>query len=102
MHDMTECRHMFSNGSEYEWFLENQCYLCALFKKGHCRTFRMLEKARWDERFFPYSELMNYKGYGGKACKRFTTEKRHVVRTVKQIDGQMELPKQPEEVSGDV
>lgn len=73
--ELVECTRMFSNGTEYGWFLEHQCDLCTRFRKGYCRTFRMMEKARFDEKYFPYSELLEYKGYAGKKCKRFTTEK---------------------------
>ena len=34
-----------------------------------------MEKARWDEKYFPYDDLMDYEKYAGKECKRFTTEK---------------------------
>lgn len=91
MAEMIECKTMFSNGTEYEWFLENQCFRCTRFRKGYCRTYRMTEKARLDEKYFPYDDLMDYKGYGGKACKRFTTEKLRVVRHVKQVEGQIEM-----------
>lgn len=91
MAELIECKTMFSNGTEYEWFLEHNCFRCVRFRKGYCRTYRMTEKARWDEKYFPYDDLMDYKGYGGKECKRFTTEKQNVVRHKKQIKGQMEM-----------
>jgi len=96
MTELVECKYMFSNGSEYELFLESQCFRCTRFKKGYCRTYRMLEKARWDEKYFPYSELMDFKKYGGKVCKRFTTEKQTRKHTAKPIAGQITM-----EVSGD-
>lgn len=82
---------MFSNGSEYEWFLENYCYCCTRFRKGYCRTYRMTEKARWDEKYFPYSDLMDFKGVGGKACKRFTDAKPEKKWHRHQIEGQTEM-----------
>lgn len=91
MAELVECKHMFSNGSEYEWFIEHNCDRCTRFKKGYCRTFRMTEKARWDEKYFPYSDLMEYEQYAGKVCKRFTTEKPIKKWHRKQIDGQMEM-----------
>ena len=91
MAELIECKTMFSNGTEYEWFLERNCFQCTRFRKGYCRTYRMTEKARWDEKYFPYDDLMDYKGYGGKECKRFTTEKHAVVRHRKQIEGQIEM-----------
>ena len=51
----------------------------------------MMEKARWDEKYFPYDALLDYKGYGGKVCKRFTDEKLSRKRNAKQIDGQINL-----------
>ena len=51
----------------------------------------MTEKARWDEKYFPYDDLMDYKGYGGKECKRFTTEKQKVIRHAKQAEGQIKM-----------
>lgn len=89
--ELIECKTMFSNGTEYEWFLEHQCFRCTRFRKGYCRTYRMTEKARWDEKYFPYDDLMDYKRYGGKECKRFTTEKPAVVRHRKQVEGQVKM-----------
>ena len=91
MAKLIECTTMFSNGSEYEWFLEHNCFRCTRFRKGYCRTYRMTEKARWDEKYFPYADLMDYEGYGGKECKRFTDEKQTRVRRPKQLDGQIEM-----------
>lgn len=88
--EQIECKTMFSNGTEYEWFLEHQCFRCARFRKGYCRTYRMTEQARWDEKYFPYDDLMDFKGYGGKTCKRFTTD---IVRNrkQKQVEGQIRM-----------
>ena len=89
MAELIPCTTMFSNGSEYEWFIENQCEKCTKFRKGYCRTYRMTEKARWDEKYFPYDDLQDIKGYAGKHCKRFTTEKQK--RQPRQCKGQLEL-----------
>ena len=92
MRELKPCNHIFSNGSEYEFFLDSQCYRCTLYRKGHCRTFRMIEKARWEEKYFPYDDLMDYVKYAGKVCKRFTTEKQTRKKAVKkQIDGQLSI-----------
>lgn len=91
MAELIECKTMFSNATEYMWFIEHNCDRCTRFRKGYCRTYRMTEKARLDEKHFPYSDLMDYKGYAGKVCKRFTTEKSAVVRHMKQIEGQIEM-----------
>ena len=87
--ELIECKTMFSNGTEYEWFLEHQCFQCTRFRKGSCRIYRRTEDARFDEKYFPYDDLMDYKGYGGKACKQFTTERPKVIWHRKQMDGQI-------------
>ena len=51
----------------------------------------MMEKARWDERYFPYDDLMDYKGYAGKVCKRFTDEKPVKKWGHHEIKGQTEM-----------
>ena len=91
MSELIPCETMFSNGSEYQWFLEHNCDRCTRFRNGQCRTFNLMEKAQFDEKYFPYNELMDYKGYGGKECKRFTDEKPVRKRHQKQIDGQTEM-----------
>ena len=89
--ELVECGSLFSNGTEYEWFLEHQCYKCTKFRKGYCRTYRMTELARFNEKYFPYSDLMDYKHYGGKVCKRFTTEKPEKKWHRKEVDGQTSM-----------
>lgn len=51
----------------------------------------MTEKARWDEKYFPYTDLMDFKGVGGKACKRFTDAKPEKKWHRHQIEGQTEM-----------
>ena len=89
--ELIECKTMFSNGTEYEWFLEHNCFRCTRFRNGHCRTYRRTDDARWDEKCFPYDDLMDYKRYCGKECKRFTKEKPKVIRNRKQLDGQIRM-----------
>lgn len=91
MAELIECKHMFSNGTEYELFLEDQCDVCTRFRNSRCRIYNAIEKARWDEKFFPYSDLMEYERYGGKVCKQFTTEKPVIKRHRKQITGQTRM-----------
>ena len=91
MAELIPCKTMFSNGSEYEWFLEHNCERCTRFRNGHCRTYRKTELAMFDEKYFPYDDLMDYKGYGGKECRRFTDEKPARKHSIKQIDGQTEM-----------
>lgn len=90
--ELTDCTSVFSNGSEYMWFQEHYCDKCTLYRNGLCRTFTAIEKARWDEKYFPYDDLMDFVSYAGKICRRFTEEKparKH--GPPKQIEGQMEM-----------
>ena len=91
MAELIERKTMFSNGTEYEWFLEHNCFRCTRFRKGYCRTYRMTEKARLDEKYFPYDDLMDYKGYAGKECKRFTEEKPVKKWHRHEVEGQIEM-----------
>ena len=64
---------MFSNGSEYEWFLDRYCFNCTRFRNWHCRILRKIEMARWiGEKSFPFDDLLDYEVYAGKVCKSFT------------------------------
>ena len=90
-HELQECKSMFSNGTEYMWFIEHQCDQCTRFRKGYCRTFRMMEKARWDEKYFPYSDLLEHPRYASKYCKRFTTEKLVKKWRRQPVEGQIEM-----------
>ena len=89
MSKLIPCKHPFSNGSEYMWFLENQCGLCTRYRNGRCRVYNRIEDARWDESMFPYDDLLDYEQYAGKACKRFTTEPQKHANHRREIDGQI-------------
>ena len=89
MPDLAPCKHVFSNGTEYIWFLEHNCGQCTRFRNGRCRIYNRIELARIDEKYFPYDDLMEYPGYAGKKCKQFTTEK--LIRKRKQISGQIQM-----------
>lgn len=84
------CKHMFSNGTEYELFLETQCFKCTRFRKWRCRIVNACEMARFlGEKVFPFDDLMDWERYGGKTCKSFTTIPiARKPRQRKQIDGQ--------------
>jgi hypothetical protein len=73
--DKIPCQHMFSNGTEYELFLETQCFKCTRFRNWHCRIVNACERARFlGEKVFPFDDLMDWSGgYGGKTCKSYTT-----------------------------
>jgi hypothetical protein len=45
--------------------------------------------ARFDEKRFPYKDLMDFEKCGGKRCKRFTTEKPKRILHQKQLEGQL-------------
>lgn len=86
----TDCTTMFSNGTEYELFLE-RCEHCTRYRNMRCRIIFACEMARWDEKFFPYKDLMDHTQYGGKRCKHFTTEKPRRKRIGKVVDGQITI-----------
>ena len=72
---MIDCQRIFSNGTEYEWFLEHNCFQCKRFRNWQCAIVHRLENSRFDETLFPYDHLLDFEGgYGGKKCKEFTTE----------------------------
>ena len=79
MAELIDCTTLFSNGMEYEWFIENNCESCTRFRNWQCAIVHRLENARFDETVFPYEHLWDYKGYAGKKCKEWSNEpiKRH-------------------------
>lgn len=83
--ELVECKSMFSNGTEYEWFIENNCDSCKRFRNWQCSIVHALENARFDETLFPYDKLLDYAhGYAGKRCKEWTNEPiKHHRRNVK-------------------
>ena len=77
---LVDCTTMFSNGTEYEWFIEHNCESCTRFRNWQCAIVHRLENSRFDNSLFPYDKLMDYEGgYAGKVCKEHTREplKRH-------------------------
>jgi len=87
------CTRMFCNGTEYEWFLENNCERgCTRFRNGRCRIFNACEMARFDNSKFPYDDLLEYAGgYGGMECKHYTNVPIQRKKRDNPIDGQMDL-----------
>ena len=84
------CKTMFSNGMEFEWFIEHNCERCTRFRGGNCKVYRACQLARWDETKFPYDNLLDFAdGYAGKACRLFTDEPMKRQRREKQISGQI-------------
>lgn len=89
--EWVDCTKVFSNGTEYELFLE-RCDHCTRFRAGRCRVVQACERARWDEQCFPYKDLQDHARYGGKRCRHFTTEKqRRKKRCGRQADGQTKM-----------
>ena len=89
MSETIPCKHMFSNGTEFEWFIETHCEKCKRFRKGLCRVFIACCDARYDSNRFPYDDLLDYaSGLGGKACKHFTDKPIERKRNKLPIDGQ--------------
>ena len=78
MEGWKDCTHIFSNGTEFEMFIEH-CFKCKRYKNDHCRILNKCYKAMFDPSEFPYSDLLEHDRYGGKGCKSFTKEpqKRH-------------------------
>ena len=86
------CRGIFSNGTEYELFLETQCFKCKRFRHWHCRILNKIECARFvGEKVFPFDDLMDWSGgFGGKTCKSFTTlPTERKPRQIKPVVGQI-------------
>lgn len=90
------CSYMFSNGTEYEIFLDMYCFKCKRFRNWHCKTVWAMEKARFEgEKAFPFGDLEQGKRTHWKYCKRFTEEpifrgKRHRKPLQEQIKMEVE------------
>lgn len=86
------CKYAFSNGSEFEYFIETQCEKCTRFRKGKCRIYNACWDAMGDINKFPYDDLLDYAGaYGGKQCKRFTDQPLTRKRRNRPCAGQLKL-----------
>ena len=90
MSEWKPCEKIFSNGTEFELFLDG-CYKCARYRNDHCRVLNKCYKAMFDASEFPYYDLLDHVKYGGKRSRHMTTEKPDVNRHRKQIAGQMSL-----------
>lgn len=91
------CSYMFSNGTEYEIFLDMYCFKCKRFRNWHCKTVWAMEKARFEgEKAFPFSDLEQDKRMHWKYCKRFTEEPilRARRRMKKPLPGQKKIMEQ--------
>lgn len=89
--ELIPCRRLFSNGMEFEYFIETQCEKCTRFRNGKCRIYNACWDARWDEKKFPYDELLEYEHYAGKRCKMFTDKPIKRKRKAHNVEGQLNL-----------
>ena len=90
--DRVPCKHIFSNGTEHEIFMEQQCYNgCTRYRNGKCRVFNAIALAYFMPEYFPYEDLLDCEGYGNKYCKHYTTEpiERHKNHKLQEERGQI-------------
>lgn len=85
------CKHIFSNGTEFEFFIETQCEKCKRFRNGKCKIYNACWEARWDENKFPYEYLLEYEHYAGMKCKKFTDMPIKRKRKAHNVEGQLNL-----------
>ena len=89
-HETIPCERIFSNGMEFEWFIEHNCERCTRFRNGKCKVYNACIEARFDESKFPYEYLLDYaSGLGGKECRLFTDQPIRRKLRNRQIDGQI-------------
>ena len=70
------CKHIFSNGTEFEIFLGHQCLNgCVKYRNDNCRILNRIYDAMFDESKFPFSDLLDFEGIGGKVCKSYSIVK---------------------------
>ena len=89
--ELIPCRRLFSNGMEFEYFIETQCEKCKRFRNGKCKIYNACWDARWDEKKFPYEYLLEYEHYAGKRCKKFTDMPIKRKRKAHNVEGQLNL-----------
>lgn len=89
--ELVPCKHIFSNGTEFEFFIETQCEKCTRFRNEKCKIYNACWEARWDKNKFPYEYLLEYEYYAGKRCKMFTDKPIERKRREYIIEGQEAL-----------
>lgn len=94
--ELVPCKRIFSNGTEFEIFIETQCEKCKRFRNGKCRIYNACWAARWDDKKFPFKYLLEYERYAGKKCKMFTDKPIERKRREHTIEGQESLFKEVE------
>lgn len=86
-----DCTKIFSNGTEFEFFLGDQCGECKRYRNDHCRILNRCYKAMFDPSVFPYEDLLDHEKYANKRCKHRTTEPVVRKRMRKQFPGQITM-----------
>ena len=84
-----DCTHIFSNGTEFEFFVEDQCEKCKRYRNSRCSILNKCYIAMFDESKFPYDDLLDHEKYANKRCKHKTTET--IKKHKKPISGQMSI-----------
>jgi hypothetical protein len=92
--ELVPCKHIFSNGTEFEFFIETQCEKCKRFRNGKSKIYNACWEARYDEKKFPFKYLLEYECYAGKRCKMFTDKPIERKRREHIIEGQESLFKE--------
>ena len=72
MANLIDCKSVFSNGTEYMWFIEHNCDTCKRFRNWQCSIVHQIENAMLDESLFPYDKLWDFEGCVGKRCKEWS------------------------------
>jgi len=83
------CESIFSNGTDFEWFIEHNCERCKRYRNGRCKVFSACCAAMWDKSKFPYKYLLDYEGYGGKECILFTDKPMKRKKKNRELEGQI-------------
>lgn len=88
LNELRPCTHLFSSGTEFECFM-NKCEKCTRYRNNKCKIINACYKAMFDKNKFPYDDLMESKYT--IVCKHYTEEPVKRKRSIKQINGQMNL-----------
>ena len=77
MPETKPCESIFSNGTQFEIFMETQCFKgCVYYRNDHCRILNRIYLAMiWPEKF-PFEDLLDAVEYGNKYCKRYSTDRK--------------------------
>ena len=71
------CEHIFSNGTQFEIFMETQCLNgCVYYRNDHCRILNRIYLAMILPEKFPYDDLLDAVKFGNKYCKRYSMDRK--------------------------